>query len=79
MSTVDKMINSMPHPVLTKNQRVATYKSIKFFNNKLTGNDVTIATNLGCGMVGYAQLTLTPAAYTNISNVRWTAPTNHGV
>ena len=61
-STVDKLINSMPHPVLTKIQGVPTYDSINICNNKLTGNAITIATNLGCGTVGYAQLALTPAA-----------------
>ena len=54
VSTVDKLINSIPHPVLTKIQGVPTYESIKIFNDKLTGNAVTIATNLGCGTVGYA-------------------------
>ena len=68
----------MPHPILTKIHGVPTGKSIKTCNNELTGNAVLIATNLGCGTVGYAQLTLSPAAYANLTPTRWASPTNPG-
>ena len=70
-SAVDKLIGSMPYPILTRIEGVPSYEDIKILNDELTGNAVTITTNLGGGLVGYAQLTLTAAVYANISLHAW--------
>ena len=53
-SAVKKLIGSMPHPILTKIEGAPTYEAIKILNDELTGNAVTIITNLGGGLVRYA-------------------------
>ena len=80
MSTsVDKLIDGMPTPVLTKIVGMPDYDSVKEMNDELTGNAFTIQTNLGCGTVGYSRLTLTPAVFANISITAFIAPPNPGV
>ena len=79
MSSVDKLIGSMPSPILTKIVGLPDYECIKIVNDELTGNAVTISTNLGCVTVGYARLTLTAAIFANISIAAWIPPPNPGV
>jgi len=78
-SAVDKLIGSMPYPILTRIEGVPSYEDIKILNDELTGNAVTITTNLGDGLVGYARLTLTAAVYANISLHAWVPPVNPGI
>ena len=69
----------MPHPILTRIEGAPTYEAIKILNDELTGNAVTITTNLGGGLVGYARLTLTPAVYATICPHPWIPPVNPGI
>ena len=69
----------MPHPILTRIKGAPTYKAIKILSNELTGNDVTITTDLGGGLVGYDRLTLTPAVYANIYSHPWVPLVNPGI
>ena len=55
---------------------VPNYKFIKVANHELNKNDATILTNVYGGVVSYAQLTLTPVVYTNISIHTWIPPVN---
>ena len=75
---VDKLIGSMPYPILTKIEGVPSYEDIKILNDELTSNAVTVTTNLGGGLVGYARLTLTEAVYANICPHPWVPPDNPG-
>ena len=50
-SLVEKLIGSIPHPILTRIEGAPTYEIIKILNDELTGNAVTITTNLGGGLV----------------------------
>ena len=80
MSTsVDKLIDGMSTPVLTKIVGMPDYDSVKVMNDELTGNAFSIQTNLGCGTVGYSRLTLTPAVFATISATAFIAPPNPGI
>ena len=65
-STVERLIANMPCPILTKIEGMPLYEDVKIINDELTGNAVTITTNLGGGRHGYISLTLTAAVYANI-------------
>ena len=78
-SAVKKLIGSMPYPILTKIEGIPSYEDIKIVNDELTGNAVTVTTNLGGGLVGYARLTLTAAVYATICPLAWVSPVNPGV
>ena len=65
--SMKKMIYGIPHPIITSTIGVFTYEFIKLIGDELTGNALTVPTNLGCGTIGYAHLTLTSAVYANIS------------
>ena len=77
--SVDKIIDGMPNPILTKITGTPSYDPIKTINNELTSNAYDIQTNLGCGTIGYAQLTLTPNVYATISIKPWNSPPNPGI
>ena len=66
-NSIDKLIDGMPYPILTRISGVPAYNVIKIINNELIGNAVTVPTNLGYGTVGYTYLTLMAANYANIS------------
>ena len=69
----------MPYPILTKIEGMPSYEDVKIINNELTGNAVTITTNLGGGRHGYISLTLTAAIYANIYTHAWIPLANPGV
>ena len=77
-SSIEKIIDGMPTPALTKIIGIPNYESVKQINDELTANAYSIQTNLGCGTVGYARLTLLPATYATISIVPWIPPPNPG-
>ena len=78
-SSIEKLIDGMPTPTLTKIIGIPNYESVKQINDELTANAYGIQTNLGCGTVGYARLTLLPATYATISNAPWIPPPNPGI
>lgn len=77
-SSVDKLIEGMPTPTVTKIIGSPDYESLKVVNDELTANGYSVQTNLGCGTVGYARLTLQPATYATISIAAWIPPPNPG-
>ena len=77
-SSIEKIIDGMPTPTLTKIIGSPNYEAIKQINDELTANAYSIQTNLGCGTVGYARLTLLPATYATISIAAWIPPPNPG-
>ena len=77
-SSVDKLIEGMPTPTLTRIIGPPHYESLKKINDELTANAYSVQTNLGCGTVGYARLTLQPATYATISIAAWVPPANPG-
>ena len=77
--SIDKLIDGMPYPTLTKITGTPGYDPIKTINNELTANAYSVQTNLGCGTVGYARLTLTPGVYATISIAAWIPPLNPGL
>ena len=80
MSTsVDKIIDGMHNPTLNEIAGTPSYDTIKTVNNELIANVYSIQTNLGCGTVGYARLTLTPGVYATISIAAWIHPLNPGL
>ena len=78
-SVVEKLIGGMPYPILTRIEGVPSYEDIKILNDELTGNAVTVTTNLGGGVVGFARLTLTAAIYSTICPHAWVNPPNPGI
>ena len=58
--SIDKLIDGIPYPTLTKIIGTTGYDPIKTVNNELTANAYSIQTNLGCGTVGYACMTPNP-------------------
>ena len=77
-SSIEKLIDGMPTPTLTTIIGIPNYESVKTINDELTANAYIIQTNLGCGTVGYAQLTLRNATYATISIAPWVDPPNPG-
>ena len=77
-SSIEKLIDGMPTPTLTTIIGIPNYESVKTINDELTANAYSIQTNLGCGTVGYARLTLLPATYATISIAPWVSPPNPG-
>ena len=65
--SIEKLIDGMPYPVFTKIVGTPNYEAVNQINHELTANAYSIQTNLGCGTIGYARLTLLPATYTTIS------------
>ena len=59
-TSVEKVIDGIATPTLTKIVAMPDYKSIKLINDELTGNVYGIQTNLEYSTVGYSHLTLTP-------------------
>lgn len=78
MTSIEKLIDGFPTPTLTKIAGIPNYESVKQINDELTANAYGIQTNLGCGTVGYARLTLPPATYATISIAAWIPPPNPG-
>ena len=62
----------MPNSTLTKIIGLPSYDPIKTINDKLTVNACGVQTNLVCGTIDYARLTLTPGVYATISIAAWT-------
>ena len=58
--SIGKLVDGMPHPVLTRIAGVPDYEVNNIVNSNLIGNTVTVPTNLSCGIVGYTCLTLAP-------------------
>ena len=77
-SSIGKIIDGMPTLTLTKVIGIPNYESVKQINDELTANAYSVQTNLGCGTVGYARLTLQPATYATISIAAWVPPANPG-
>ena len=76
---IDKIIDDMQYPILTRITSVPAYDAIKIINNELTGNAAIAPKNLGCGTVYCAWLILTAAIYAKISIAAWIPPFNPGI
>ena len=73
-TSIDNLIDGMPTLILTKILGTPNYESVKQINDELTANAYSIQTNLGCGTVGYARLTVLRATYATISIATWIPP-----
>ena len=67
--SMDKLIDGMIHPTLTVITGAPCYETIKEVNAQLMCDNAYTNTNLGCGTVGYACITLNSHTYNNISIV----------
>ena len=78
-TTIDKFIDWMTNPTLTKITGTPSFDPIKPVDDELTANAYSIQANLGYSIVGYAHLILTPGVYTTISIASWVPPVNSGL
>ena len=77
-TTIDKTIETFPHPVLPKSTGEPTYETIEELSKLLRANAAAIDTELGGGRHGHLALTVSPAVYNTISITPFVAPVNPG-
>ena len=78
MSTIDKIIDSFPHPTIPKITGRPCYETLKAMHRKLNANTASIATNLGGGQHGYLGTTTQPGYYQTLTGSVFMPPFSPG-
>ena len=79
MSTaIDKIVDGFPFPTIPPIVGTPTYNTIAEVNLKLNSNAASVQSNLGCGTLGFLQLTVSPAVYNTLSVTAFVVTVNPG-
>ena len=78
MSSVDRIIEGFPYPILPKINGEPSYASIADLHQKLNANAASVHSNLGCGTLGHLWLTLKPEIYNTLTATPFELPPNPG-
>ena len=78
MSTIDKIIDSFPHPTIPKITGRPCYETLKPMHRKINANTASIFTNLGGGQHGYLGTTTKPGYYQTLTGSVFMPPFNPG-
>ena len=76
MTTVEKIIENLTHPALTRIGGKLSYATIKVLNNQISANTMSVHRNLGGGTHGHLAATVSPTIYCTITTTPFVAPTN---
>jgi hypothetical protein len=77
-STLDRIIESFPHPTIMPIVGQPTYETLAEVHLKLNTNAASVQSHLGNGLLGLLYLTVSPAVYNTQSAVNFTPPANPG-
>ena len=77
-TTIDKIVDGFPFPKIPPIVETPTYNTIAEINLKLNSNAASVQFNLGCGTLGFLQLTVSPAVYNTFSVTICFVPINPG-
>ena len=72
------IVETFPHPTLSKIEGIPTFDSINDFQIKLNANAALIQSDLGNGRIGLLYLTVTTGIYNNLSDTPFIEPANPG-
>ena len=73
-TSVEKVIESFPIPVLTRISGQLTYEKLREVNKELNANAASVASARGGGAHGHLALTVSPTVYATLSATPFTAP-----
>ena len=76
-SSIDKIIERFPYPILPKRNGEPSYASIADLNKKLNANAASVYYNLGCDALGHFWLTLKPEIYNTPTATPFEPPASH--
>jgi hypothetical protein len=77
-STLDRIIESFPHPTILPIVGQPTYETLAEVHLKLNTNAASVQSHLGNGILGLLYLTVSPAVYNTQSATAFIAPINPG-
>ena len=77
-TAIDKIVDGFPFPKIPPIVGIPTYNTISEVNLKLNSNAASVQSNLGCGILGLLQLTVSPAVYNTLSVTTFFVPINPG-
>ena len=77
-TAIDKIVDVFPFPTIPPIVGTPTYNTIAEVNLKLNSNSTFVQSNLGCGILGLLELTVSPAVYNNLSVTAFVVPVNPG-
>ena len=76
LDTVEKVLESVPHPELTKISGLPDYEQLNTVNEELCENAAALPSGVGNGANGYMYLVLQPAIMATIDPTQQTPPAN---
>ena len=77
-TTIDKIVDGFPFPMIPPIIGTPTYNTIAEFNLKLNSNSASVQSNLGCVTLGLLQLTVSPAVHNTLSVTPFVVLVNPG-
>ena len=77
-SSIDRIVDGFPFPMIDPIIGTPDYKSIADIHLKLNYNASSVQSNLGCGTLGLLFLTVSPAVYATLSATTFVPPVNPG-
>ena len=77
-TAIYNIVDVFPFPTIPPIVGTPTYNTIAEVNLKLNSNAASVQSNLGCGILGLLEITVSPVVYNNLYVTAFVVPVNPG-